>query len=259
MGTYTSRLGLFLPAGSDAADIATIIAAWQKLDGTSGLILCTSSTRPTTNKFPGMFIKETDTSKHYYLDGTGSWAAGVYTGGAWIEDTYYTALALSGGQVFYVGEDTSTSPTFTYTNSGGAWPTTTTAVLTPITVVTAAANQRLIAEFDLLWNVSADSIFVALQTTLAAMGSGNLGLGVYLNVDGTDTLVDALMDHNLAGYNAGNWLAPKSAHQRVRVPLTIPVAGSHTIGLKLKGGGNYGGALATLNVESIRTVITLSS
>jgi hypothetical protein len=99
MGTYTSRLGLFLPAGTDAADIATIVAAWNKLDKTSGLILCTSSTRPTTNLFPGLFIKETDTRKHYYLDNTGTWSLGTYTGGTWIEDFYLTLV--SGGNVFY--------------------------------------------------------------------------------------------------------------------------------------------------------------
>jgi hypothetical protein len=97
-------MGLIIPAGTEAADIATIIANWNKLENTSGMILCTSSTRPTTNKFPGMYIKETDTGKHYYLDGTGSWAAGVYTGGAWIEDSYVTGLVMSGGQVFYPGQ-----------------------------------------------------------------------------------------------------------------------------------------------------------
>ena len=99
MGSYTSRLGLFLPAGTDAADINTIIAAWNKLDKTSGLILCTSSTRPTTNLFPGLYIKETDTGKHYYLDNTGTFTLGVYTGGAWIEDYYLTIV--SGGNMFY--------------------------------------------------------------------------------------------------------------------------------------------------------------
>lgn len=89
--TYSTRMKLIIPAGTDAADINTIIANWNKLDGTSGLLLCTSSTRPVTNLFPGLWIKETDTGKHYYLDGSGSWAANVYSGGVWVEDFYSVA------------------------------------------------------------------------------------------------------------------------------------------------------------------------
>lgn len=96
---YTSRMGFLIQAGSDQASYEDIVNALLKTDGASGLILCANyAARPTTNRFPGMYIKTIDDGKHYYLDSTGSWASGVYSGGVWIEDTYVTILTLSGSQ-----------------------------------------------------------------------------------------------------------------------------------------------------------------
>jgi hypothetical protein len=88
VATYTSRTGLRIPENSDPAALADITRNWNRLDGTSGLILVTESTKPVADNYPGKFIKCTDSGKHYYLDSTGTWSNGIYTGGVWVEDYY---------------------------------------------------------------------------------------------------------------------------------------------------------------------------
>lgn len=63
--SLTTRLGLEKPDPTDAYDIQVINDNMDILDLTGGVILCTSTTRPSTNLFYGMQIYETDTSLSY--------------------------------------------------------------------------------------------------------------------------------------------------------------------------------------------------
>lgn len=93
MATFTPRLQIVKPAYDESADITTINNAWDVLDGTAGLIICTESTKPTVNLFQGFYIKCTDSGKHY-----------LYQGSDWVEDAYGTIniITVTGsGAVFY--------------------------------------------------------------------------------------------------------------------------------------------------------------
>jgi len=115
MATYTSRTGLRIPENSDPAALADITRNWNRLDGTSGLILVTESTKPVADNYPGKFIKCTDSGKHYYLDSTGTWSNGIYTGGAWVED-YYSNVFTGAGSTNIV-----TKTGTTYSNNNGSF------------------------------------------------------------------------------------------------------------------------------------------
>lgn len=96
MSTLTPRLKIIKPDYTEPADIATINAAMDTVDGTAGLIICTEATKPTTHLFIGMYIKCTDSTKHYLN------LTGLTTG--WVEDTYGTSVIINltgSGAVFY--------------------------------------------------------------------------------------------------------------------------------------------------------------
>lgn len=65
----TPRLGMTLVTGTDTIGgvnpslQAKVNDALTKLDATAGVVLCTSTTRPTTNLYPGMQAWETDTRR----------------------------------------------------------------------------------------------------------------------------------------------------------------------------------------------------
>jgi hypothetical protein len=69
--TDTARLHMTLVDGPNKITGAVdgfrekVNAALTKIDATAGRVLCTSSTRPTTNLYPGMEIYETDTKSSY--------------------------------------------------------------------------------------------------------------------------------------------------------------------------------------------------
>jgi len=72
MATFTSRLNLELPAGPEDYDIVIHNSNMTILDGDlGGLIICTSSTRPTTT-YAGMIALETDTGLMIVRNGANS-------------------------------------------------------------------------------------------------------------------------------------------------------------------------------------------
>lgn len=81
MATSTTRLGLTKPAGSDVVDVAVLNANADKIDAAVGIVVCTSTTRP-TSPFTGQQIYETDTKQLQ-----------TYTGSAWQPTVNTTAFA----------------------------------------------------------------------------------------------------------------------------------------------------------------------
>lgn len=71
MSSPTPRLGLVLVEDDDTIGgtdsfKSKVNDALSKVDFTAGEVLCTSITRPITNLFPGLKIRETDTGRSYY-------------------------------------------------------------------------------------------------------------------------------------------------------------------------------------------------
>lgn len=62
MATSTTRLGLTKPAGSDVVDVAVLNANSDKIDAAVGIVVCTSTTRP-TSPYIGQQVYETDTKQ----------------------------------------------------------------------------------------------------------------------------------------------------------------------------------------------------
>lgn len=90
--TDTPRLGMTLIEGTDTIPAPggmkdKVNAAITKLDAASGRVICTSTTRPTTNLFPGMQAYETDTKRNivsprgilgeWYIENQNSIGAGM--------------------------------------------------------------------------------------------------------------------------------------------------------------------------------------
>jgi hypothetical protein len=79
MGTLTSRLKLFKPAGSDSVDrVVDLNNNWDIVDVNTGAIICTSSTRPSgAALYAGLLIHETDTKLSYVYDGSSFILVGI--------------------------------------------------------------------------------------------------------------------------------------------------------------------------------------
>lgn len=72
MTTLSTRLGLKKHTTADQFHIADYAGNWQILDGSPGVFVCTSSTRPATwtSDHNGMLISETDTGLLWRWNGT---------------------------------------------------------------------------------------------------------------------------------------------------------------------------------------------
>lgn len=70
MATNTSKIGLQKDDPNDTYNVIVVNQNLDRLDAAIGLKVVTSTTRPTTARFPGMEIYETDTGRYLYWDGT---------------------------------------------------------------------------------------------------------------------------------------------------------------------------------------------
>lgn len=71
MPTFSSRLGLIKQAGGEDVDVDLLNANFDRLDSFAGVVICTSTTRPTgTDRFVGCKIFETDTNFELVWNGT---------------------------------------------------------------------------------------------------------------------------------------------------------------------------------------------
>lgn len=116
--SLTTRLGLEKPDPTDAYDIQVQNSNMDKLDLTGGVILCTSTTRPSTNLFYGMQIYETDTSLSYvWRQGTPDFWYQVTSPGVitFCTSTTRPASPRNGLQIF----ETDTGQTLAW--NGTAW------------------------------------------------------------------------------------------------------------------------------------------
>jgi hypothetical protein len=241
---YSPRMGFFIQAGTDKADYEAIVNALLKTDQVSGLVLCTEATKPTTNKFPGLYIKCTDSGKHYWLDSTGTWSNGVYSGGTWQEDFYVTAVTPVAGNVFYGNASVATADTFNWTAAGSSWPNHDVySGRASTTFATAVSNQRYVAEIQIIFDVSsANAANLQSQPTL-----------VYLTVDGSDVSIGRLD-------NQGSNNTTNGRVYTFKYSGTFVTAASHTLSVKATGGHNGGVNSGTgLTITDYNLTVTLSS
>lgn len=94
MPSFTSRLRLTKPAGTERVKVTDITTAFDKIDAAVGMVICTSSTRPIgPDRWDGLIIKETD---------TGAWGFWDSTANAWI--MYDTKWQTWNGQAAQPGK-----------------------------------------------------------------------------------------------------------------------------------------------------------
>lgn len=74
MPTFTSKLGLQKDLGTELYDVDVVNDNLDKIDNAMGAVICTSTTRPSTNLFNGMELYETDTRRSV-----------VRVAGAWVD------------------------------------------------------------------------------------------------------------------------------------------------------------------------------
>lgn len=264
MVAYTARMGLTIPDRSEAADIQTIIDNWNKLNGGAGLVLCTSTARPTTQTFPGMYIKEIDTLKHYYLDGSGSWAAGVYSGGVWTEDFYAmtTIINLTGAGAVFNGASMSAPYAIGATN-GNSSPL---ILVNSGTVIDLAATRGLVpASFSF---TAATKLKVEFDAQTAPCNIGGIPVSF---ANGYDNANYALLEFQLwdngsfiqtLGYASGGLPSTNDAIVRDHhTTLFVNAAsGSHLYQVKVKLTGNQDGTSSyVLGVLNATINVTLSA
>jgi hypothetical protein len=111
MATFTTRLGLRKPAGTDNINVSTDIDAdYDLIDANVGTTVCTSSTRP-SSPFSGQTIFETDTKRFL-----------VWTGTQWLHHSIPVVTATSqivapfDGQIIFNNTDD-----LIYRYNGSAW------------------------------------------------------------------------------------------------------------------------------------------
>jgi hypothetical protein len=131
MATYTNRLGLKRPDGSDPFKRQDFVDNWNRLDAAPGVYPCTSTSRPTwSTAQAGRLIFETDTFSVYQWDGSTftnvldtptAWAGGINIGATLSPNAnanynFITVSAPKPGYLFFVGSARAAS---TGTNIGG--------------------------------------------------------------------------------------------------------------------------------------------
>lgn len=72
MSTATPKLGLILPDDVEFYDVDIVNGNNTKIDTAIGTVICTSSTRPSTDLFNGMMLYETDT-RRFVVRSAGAW------------------------------------------------------------------------------------------------------------------------------------------------------------------------------------------
>lgn len=96
MATYTDKLGLIKPAGTDPFLLSDFNDNTDAIDRAPGVHYCTSSTRPSwgTNE-AGRLIVETDTKKMFIWPGSGSFVEVVNTVAATANTNANTAISTA--------------------------------------------------------------------------------------------------------------------------------------------------------------------
>lgn len=226
---YSPRMGFLIQAGTDQADYGAIIDALLKTDGASGLVLCTEGTKPSTNLFPGMYVKCTDSGKHYFLQG-GSWSSGVYSGGTWQEDFYLNivSVASGNGNMIYAGRDTA--------GYSLAWDQGVSNVASgKATTTVATVTSGQVVDFE----IQLDTVANFAGSTFSDNSAGSVGAlaGVYLTIDGTDNLIANLYASDfkfLISASAGLGVSA-GGHNIYKINCTksIAAAGNHTCSVKV--------------------------
>jgi hypothetical protein len=237
---YSPRMGFLIQGGDDKADYGAIIDALLKTDGASGLVLCTESTKPTTNLFPGMYIKCTDSLKHYIYSG-GSFSSGVYSGGTWTEDLYVTVVSVASGNgnMIYSGNDGTTR---TYTADNGS-ATATFGPYNSFSIATVSINQVVKFEIELTCNIT-------LPSSYTYGNWASYGPKVYITIDGTDYFV--------------GWLnipingTTSMAQAKLSRSIVVPTSGTHTVTYKMvnANAGNTSGVISYVTLNVINSNIT---